>query len=128
MAPFVLHGMLWVPVVVPHDDHRLVDRTGIARLATTDPSTHCVYLSNRLKGKDLETVMLHEVGHCAIYSFGLLEQLHSFVNEDNWIEAEEWLCNYLANYGRDIFHAAKTALARPVPKCKCEGPLCLTCL
>lgn len=126
MRPFVLNGMLWRPVAVPPDDHRLIDRTGTSRLATTDPTTRCVYVSDRLRGADLETVMLHEVGHCALFSFGLLGQLHSMVPEESWTEAEEWVCNYLANYGREVLHAARTALARPVPKRVCKGAVCLT--
>ena len=115
MRPFVLNGDVWRPVLVPDDDPRLMDRTGSSRLATTDPSTMCVYLSNGLKGLDLEVVLTHEVGHCALHSYGLLDSLHAIVPEDAWVDVEEWVCNYLANYGREIIHAANTALGCPVP-------------
>lgn len=69
MRPFVLNGDVWRPVPVDRDDPRPIDRTGTFRLATTDPSTMCVYLSNRLHGLDLEVVLTHEVGHCAMYSY-----------------------------------------------------------
>lgn len=114
MRPFVLNGEVWRPVSVSPDDERLVDRTGRPRLATTDPYTHCVYLSNRLKGFDLQTVLTHEVGHCAMHSYGLLESLHRLIPESCWIDVEEWVCNYLANYGLEILNAANTALLEPV--------------
>lgn len=118
MLPFVLNGDLWRPVFVSRDDERLVDRTGSSRLATTDPSTMCVYLSKGLTGRDLETVLTHEIGHCALYSYGLLDSLHALIPEDTWVDVEEWVCNYLADHGREILHAAMTALGCPVPMTK----------
>lgn len=115
MRPFVLNGDVWRPVPVDHDDPRLIDRTGISRLATTDPSTTCVYISNLLRGTDLEVVLTHEVSHCALHSYGLLNSLHALIPEYTWVDVEEWVCNYLANRGREIIHAANTALGRNVP-------------
>lgn len=115
MRPFVLNGDVWRPVPVDRDDPRLVDRTGLPRLATTDPETMCVYVSNRLRGRDLEVVMTHEVGHCAMHSYGLADSLHRLIPEDTWVDVEEWVCNYLADHGREIMHAANTALGVKVP-------------
>lgn len=124
MMPFVLNGDVWKPVAVDPEDERLIDRTGRFRLATTDPSTYRVYVSNRLKGKDLKTVMTHEIGHCAMHSYGLLESLHRIIPERDWVAVEEWVCNYLAENGREIIHAANTAVGPIIPKCK--GATCLT--
>lgn len=118
MRPFVLNGAVWRPVLVDRDDPRLIDRTGTTGLATTDPSTMCVYLSNRLRGLDLEVVLTHEVGHCAMHSYGLLESLHAIIPEDTWVDVEEWVCNYPASRGREIIHAANTALGCNVPVMK----------
>lgn len=114
MRPFVLNGDVWRPVAVQPDDPRLVDRTGRYRIATTDPGTMCVYVSNRLRGLDLQTVMTHEVGHCAMVSYGLLDSLHRIVPRSAWIDVEEWVCNLLADYGREVINAANTALTAPV--------------
>lgn len=78
----------------------------------------CVYLSNGLRGLDLEVVLTHEVGHCAMYSYGLLDSLHAIIPEDTWVDVEEWVCNYLASRGREIIHAANTALGCNVPVMK----------
>lgn len=114
MRPFVLNGDVWRPVRVDPSDERLTDRTGRTRIATTDPSTRCVYVSRLLRGSDLQTVMTHEVGHCAMVSYGLLDGLHRLIPEDTWVDVEEWACNLLANHGREILHAANVAVG-PVP-------------
>lgn len=114
MRPFVLNGQVWVPVLVYPDDERLVDRTGRFCLATTDPNTRNVYISRGLKGPMLQRVVTHEVGHCAMHSYGLLDHLHSIIPENAYIDVEEWICNYLADYGREIINAANTALLEPV--------------
>lgn len=113
MRPFVINGDIWTPVRVGGDDPRLVDRTGVPRLATTDPATRCVYLSKVLHGAGLERVLTHEIGHCAIVSYGLLPIIHSMAPEEKWVQLEEWICNFVANYGREVIHACKIATGLP---------------
>lgn len=48
-------------------------------------------------------VLLHELGHCVMLSFNLIEDIHRMVKPEYWIESEEWLCNYIADYGSIIF-------------------------
>ena len=90
----------------PYDDE-LIDRTGSLRVATTDPRTHTIYLSRSLQGDFLKTVFLHELGHAIMISYGLLEELHRMVIPKYWIECEEWICNFLADYGPIIFQLAE---------------------
>lgn len=120
-----MNGDVWKPVLVDPDDDRLVDRTGSRRVATTDPYSKCVYLSKDLSGRFMHTVLLHEVGHCALHSYGLLDSLHRIVPEEYWVDVEEWVCNYLADQGKEIIHAANVAMGAPVAKC-CKGASCLT--
>ena len=89
----------------------LIDRTGELRVATADPNTLCVYLSKDLKGDFLRTVLLHELGHVSMFSYGLLPAIHSFVKPSRWIEAEEWVCNFIADYGEEILNIANHILA-----------------
>ena len=65
-----------------------------------------VYLSDELGEDEQVRVLLHELGHCAIYSFGLEEYIHEFVKREYWTYAEEWICNFVADYGRYIFESA----------------------
>lgn len=100
---FYMNGYQWhVKKVNPHSPE-LVDRTGKQCVATTDPVKGCVYLSNRLMGTFFTRVLIHELGHCAIVSFNLVEEIHRMVYPEYWVEAEEFLCNFIADYGMMIF-------------------------
>lgn len=107
---FVMGGLLWHIVTVPPDSPELIDRTGIKTVATTDPLTHTVCISNQLKGDFLARVLIHELGHCALISFNLLSDIRRMVKPECWIEAEEWVCNFIADYGLTIFQAAFNVL------------------
>lgn len=109
---FVMNGYEWHILRVDPNDPRLVDRTRNVRLATTDPNDLCVYLSNELSGEMLTRVLIHELGHCAIFSYGLEREIHRFVKRRYWVEAEESICNFLADYGRIIFNRAAEVLGR----------------
>ena len=68
---------------------KLVDRTGTSTLATTDPTVMRIYISDNLSGQELETVLIHELGHAALFSYGLLPDIHKAVKRQYWMEAEE---------------------------------------
>lgn len=109
---FVMNGYEWHILRVDPNDPRLVDRTRNIRLATTDPNDLCVYLSNELSGEMLTRVLIHELGHCAIFSYGLEHEIHRFVKRRYWVEAEESICNFLADYGRIIFNRVAEVLGK----------------
>lgn len=110
MDHFILNGYLWNVRYVDPYNPLLIDRTGKRTVATTDPSTRCIYLSNTLSGDFLVRVVLHEVGHSALFSFGLLDDIHKMVKPEYWIIAEEWVCNLIADYGRYIYSSAFSVL------------------
>ena len=110
MNRFTMNGYLWRVCFVDNDDPMLVDRTGELTVATTDPTTLRVYISNDLDGSFLTRVLIHELGHCAMFSFGLLDDIHRMVQPRYWIEAEEWICNFIADYGMKIFSTAYRVL------------------
>lgn len=85
----------------------LIDRTGRATVATTDPIGCTMYISRILDGDFLNHVVIHELGHCAMVSYGLLDEIHATVAPQYWIEAEEWICNFVADYGRYIYDALR---------------------
>lgn len=106
MDSFYMNGDLWhVKIVNPYSP-QLVDRTGELRVATTDPNQFCVYLSNTLEGDFFNTVLIHELGHCAMISFNLIDYIHEHVEPENWIDVEEFMCNFIADYGLKIFRTA----------------------
>lgn len=103
MNSFYMNGYLWHVIFVNPYDPVLIDRTNTLTVATTDPITMCIYLSNDLYGVFLARVLTHELGHCVMISFNLLRRIHRMVLPRYWIEAEEWICNFVADYGMGIF-------------------------
>lgn len=110
MNGFHLNGLYWQVRFVRPDSKYLVDRTGNYRLATTDVRLHCIWIDAKLSGQLLVKVLLHELGHATMASYGLIDELHRFVKKDYWIYAEEWICNLIADYGALIFRSASEAL------------------
>lgn len=88
----------------------LIDRTGNLTVGVTDPASFTVYLSNSLYGDFLNEVLAHEIGHCILYSYGLLDDIHKAVKKRYWIFAEEWLCNFIVTYGKRIFEITEKEL------------------
>lgn len=107
---FKMNHDSWQVRFVDPDSQMLVDRTGILTIATTDPPAKTVYLSNQLQGDFLITVFIHELGHCALYSFGFLERIQRWVKPQYQIKMEEFICNFLADYGMMIFKTAFSTL------------------
>lgn len=107
---FIMNGYFWRVLSVPPDSPFLVDRTGEVRVATTDPKTQCIYLSDALEGEFLKKVILHELGHCVMLSYGLVLIIRSRLPRSIWVEAEEWCCNLIADYGEEIFEKAHKIL------------------
>lgn len=105
-----MNGYSWRVCYVDADDPMLVDRTGRVTVATTDPGTLTVYILRDLDGVFLSRVLIHELGHCTMFSFGLLDDIHRMVHPRYWLEAEEWVCNFIADYGMTIFDTAYAIL------------------
>lgn len=69
-----------------------------------------IFMSRSLSGALLIKVLIHELGHCALVSYGLLDDIHKVVKPEYWILAEEWVCNFIADYGAKIFSIAYSIL------------------
>lgn len=110
MRSFKMNGIRWHVKFVDPSSSYLIDRTGRATVATTDPSTHCIYLSRLLDGDFLNHVFVHELGHCVMFSYNLIDDIHRVVDPQYWIDAEEWVCNFVADYGREILENLKDIL------------------
>lgn len=103
---FYLNGLIWKIRIVNPRSSMLVDRTNTRNIAVTDPVRKTIYVSSALSGESLVVVLIHELGHCAMVSFNLLDDIHRMVRPEYWFEAEEWLCNFLADYGIRLFSIA----------------------
>ena len=107
MYSFLMNGYLWSVVFVNEHSPKLIDQTNTHRVATTDPEDLCIYLSSALGGDFLLKVLKHELAHCVIFSYNLIRDIHYYTHKDLWIEAEESVCNFIANYGDEIIFLAK---------------------
>lgn len=105
-----MNGYLWSICYVDEDDPALTDISEHHTVATTDWDTCTIYLSRNLSGEFKTRVFLHELGHCTMFSFGLIDEIHKMVYPEHWIDAEEWICNFIADYGRMIFDIAYQTL------------------
>ena len=105
-----MNGDLWRVRFVPSSDNVLIDRTGERTLAVSDYSTRVISIANNLYGELLSRVFIHELGHCVMFSYSLLPELHRMVKKQYWIEAEEFVCNLLADYCCFVIGTAKDIL------------------
>ncbi len=107
---FYMNGIKWRIRTVRPDSDLLIDRTGHRTVATTDPSTQRIYLSRALNGEFKNRVLVHELGHAALFSYGLLDDVHRMTIPEYWMEMEEFMCNLIADYGWQIFCIAERYL------------------
>lgn len=114
MRPFSVNGEVWRVARVAPGDPRLIDRTGIGKLATTDPESKTIHVSSSVRPPLLDRVMLHEAAHAITMSHGLLDSLHAVIPERYWVDAEEWACQLVEVFGMEAVAAASEALGRPV--------------
>lgn len=109
-----MNGDVWSVVEVEPGDARLTDRTGTARLATTDPATRTVAVARGLEPPLLDSVMLHEAAHAASVSYGTLAELRAFLPRVYWVPTEEWAARLVERHGIEAARAASEALGRPI--------------
>ena len=110
LRQFYMNGDLWRVRFVLPSDNVLIDRTGERTLAVSDYSTRIISIANNLYGELLNRVFIHELGHCVMFSYGLLPELHRMVKKQYWIEAEEWVCNFIADYSCFVIRTARDIL------------------
>lgn len=110
LRQFYMNGDFWQVRFVSPSDNVLIDRTGERTLAVSDYSTRVISIANNLHGELLSRVFIHELGHCVMFSYGLLPELHRMVKKQYWIEAEEWVCNFIADYGQFVIRTARDIL------------------
>lgn len=120
MDHVVINGDVWRVARVPVGDPSLIDRTGNARLATTDAKTMTIYVSKDVKPPLLDKVVLHEVSHAVTVSYGLLEPLRAKLPPYLWVDVEEWAAQLVENHALEASHVAAQALGRPL----CVGGYC----
>ena len=100
---FYMNGLRWRVRFTYPTDPVLVDRTGTLTIGVTDSATMTIYLSNELRGSFLTTVVLHELSHAMMISYGYLEQIHRYCKKRYWVDMEELIANLIAQQAKEIF-------------------------
>ena len=103
---FYMNGLRWRVRFTYPTDPVLVDRTGTLTIGVTDSATMTIYLSNELRGSFLTTVVLHELSHAMMISYGYLEQIHRYCKKRHWVDMEELIANLIAQQAKEIFQRA----------------------
>ena len=103
---FYMNGLRWKVRFVDSDNDILIDRTLAKTVGVTDPDTMTIYLSNELRGSFLTTVVLHELSHAMMISYGYLEQIHRYCKKRYWVDMEELIANLIAQQAKEIFQRA----------------------
>lgn len=103
---FYMNGLRWRVRFTYPTDRVLVDRTGALTIGVTDSATMTIYLSNKLRGEFLTRVVLHELSHAMMISYGYLEQIHRYCKKRHWVDMEELIANLIAQQAKEIFERA----------------------
>lgn len=114
MSAIVINGDVWRVVRVPADDPRLIDRTSKSRLATTDPRSHVICISESVVPPLLDRVLIHEVSHAITVSYGLLGPLREAIPTQAWVPSEEWAVQLVENHAIEALRLSRKVLGRPV--------------
>ena len=114
MKPLVIRGHVWRVVRVAPDNPFLIDRTGVLRIATTDPSTRTIRISESIPIPMFDQVYLHEVSHAIMYEAGVTELLEQLPDDRQQILAEELLAWFMEHHGIEAIDAASSSLGRRI--------------
>lgn len=88
-----INGIRWSVITVPHLSDCLRRSDGSFTVGVTDNSLKTICLSNRLEGVYKRKVLIHEICHAVCMSEGIHIP----------IEQEEFLCDFVASHGDEIF-------------------------
>lgn len=108
---FYIAKEVWMLEIVSKNDVELLDQAGEKTLAVTDCRKRKIYLSEELlyaPGESLKKVLIHELCHCVLYTYGMTDYLRKVVKKKYWVEAEENLANLMVNHARFIISAAES--------------------
>lgn len=91
---FIINGIKWDIYFVPPHSEYLTTSLNTYALGVTDWNKKCVFIANNQYGDKLEHIICHELCHAVCFSY----EIHMS------IELEEWLCNFMADHGKEIIY------------------------
>ena len=89
---YQMNGKTWNIAFVDPYSNMLQRSDGSCTVGMCDNSAQTIYIADNLKGKFQRKVLLHEVAHSAMFSYGI----------EMSVEQEEMFCDLMATYGDEI--------------------------
>ena len=89
---YKINGITWYTIRVRSDSPMLMRSDGSITVGMCDRETQTIYISDALHGRFLRKVLLHEICHSAMFSYGI----------DMSVDQEELFCDLLSTYGDEI--------------------------
>lgn len=89
---FYLNDNLWQVMYVNPGNEQLKNSDGAYTLGVCDNNQKTIFINNSLPPEKEEHVLCHEITHSVCFEYDIVLP----------IEAEERLCNFLADHGREI--------------------------
>ena len=89
---YKINGITWYMIRVRSDSPMLMRSDGSITVGMCDRETQTIYVSDALHGRFLRKVLLHEICHSALFSYGI----------DMSVDQEELFCDLLSTYGDEI--------------------------
>ena len=89
---YKINGITWYMIRVRSDSPMLMRSDGSITVGMCDRETQTIYVSDALHGRFLRKVLLHEICHSAMFSYGIYMS----------VDQEELFCDLLSTYGDEI--------------------------
>ena len=89
---YKINGITWYMIRVRSDSPMLMRSDGSITVGMCDREAQTIYISDALHGRFLRKVLLHEICHSAMFSYGI----------DMSVDQEELFCDLLSTYGDEI--------------------------
>ena len=89
---YKINGITWYMIRVRSDSPMLMRSDGGITVGMCDREAQTIYISDALHGRFLRKVLLHEICHSAMFSYGI----------DMSVDQEELFCDLLSTYGDEI--------------------------
>ena len=93
---FTINGRIWQIKYATPGSLNLRRSDGSETVGVTNLKEGVIYLSTALSGAFLRKVLIHELTHAAMFSYGIFTD----------IETEELICDVLASHGEEVIRLA----------------------
>ena len=95
----IINGIEW-EIIFTNNIEELTTSEGLITIGVTDRNLKSIFLYDKLFGKLLRKVLLHELTHAWMFSYGYYLS----------VEEEEFVCSFVDTYAEEIIFEAENLL------------------